>query len=336
MTASGSSHMARDDGRAPGSSSSSHMGTPNKKRRLNMPAHEQDEDNSEWTVVSRNKTPTAASPTAAGKSNYHSNLNPRAMAPARSRPKANPYSVFMPRAPLTPEQRKEHEALLRRQLYIKTVGESIQKMAKAKPLHMKKLIEEAAGCPVESIMRTEEGLRLTFSTEEKRQKAQQITSLAGVCAEVSVPRALARSQRPKQTPQEVEYEVRGVIFGLEEDEDNLLEIASELRAKYAKKMVGYPKYAKKMVGYPKGHTLPEYVHIFGQRFRIHTYIPRPKRYSKCQTFGPSGRECSNPPKCCRCGQGHSREDCGNTQSPKCLNCRGPHSAASMECPKYRV
>jgi len=298
MAASGSSHMARDDGRAAGSSSSgsSHMGTPNKKRRLNMPTHEQDEDNSEWTVVTRNKAPTAASPTAAGKSNYHSNLNPRAMAPARSRPKANPYSVFMPRAPLTPEQRKEHEALLRRQLYIKTVGDSIQKMAKAKPLYTKKLVEEAAGCPVDSITRTAEGLRLTFSTEERRQKAEQITSLAGVGAEVSVPRALTRSQRPKLAPQEVDYEVRGVIFGLEEDEVNLPEIASEIGAKYVKKMGGPNSTCKAVIlGYPKGHTLPEYVNVFGQRFRVHTYLPRPKRCTNCQVFGHLGRDCPNPP-----------------------------------------
>src|SRR6218665_2695210 len=90
-----------------------------------------------------------------------------------------------------------------------------------------------------------------------------------------------------------------------------------------------------IVGYPKGHTLPAYVIICGQRFRVQTYIPCPKRCTNCQAFGHLGRDCPNP-QMLPLRQGHNRDKCGNIEKPKCTNCGGPHSAAYRECPKYKV
>src|SRR6218665_2188427 len=127
-------------------------------------------ENREWTVVARNKGKTG------GKTSLTKNLNPRAAAPARPRA-LDKYSVFLPRAPLTPEQKQE--ALLRRQLFIKTEGDTLQKMARTKPLQLRKSVEEAAGCPVEGIKRMPDGLRLTFSTEERKKMAMKMAVVAG-------------------------------------------------------------------------------------------------------------------------------------------------------------
>src|SRR6218665_1221381 len=129
-------------------------------------------ENREWTVVARNKGKTG------GKTSLTKNLNPRAAAPARPRA-LDKYSVFLPRAPLTPEQKHEQEALLRRQLFIKTEGDTLQKMARTKPLQLRKSVEEAAGCPVEGIKRMPDGLHLTFSTEERKKMAMKMAVVAG-------------------------------------------------------------------------------------------------------------------------------------------------------------
>src|SRR6218665_1841905 len=51
---------------------------------------------------------------------------------------------------------------------------------------------------------------------------------------------------------------------------------AEINALYVRKMGGPNSQTKAaIVGYPKAHTLPTYVIICGQRFRVHTYIPDP-------------------------------------------------------------
>ena len=52
----------------------------------------------------------------------------------------------------------------------------------------------------------------------------------------------------------------------------------------------------------------------------------------CQRFGHIGRNCTNPPKCPRCGNAHQKQYCSDIIS--CANCNGNHYAFSQKCPQF--
>src|SRR6218665_2091285 len=250
-------------------------------------------ENREWTVVARNKGKTG------GKTSLTKNLNPRAAAPARPRA-LDKYSVFLPRAPLTPEQKQEQEALLRRQLFIKTEGDSLQKMARTKPLQLKKSVEEAAGGPVEGIKRMPDGLHLTFSTEERKKMAMKMAVVAGQRTEVSEPRALTRPTKPQQPQNEADYEVKGVIFGLEEEEENLPEIAAEINVRKLCEKDGRPKFTNES----RHCRLPERAHAACIRNYMRAALsgtnvyPSPQTLHKLPGFRAPGEGLPQPSQCC--------------------------------------
>jgi len=57
---------------------------------------------------------------------------------------------------------------------------------------------------------------------------------------------------------------------------------------------------------------------------------------KCNAFGHVIKHCRGKETCSKCSGAHSYESCPNKESPKCINCKGPHSAAYRGCPKYNA
>jgi len=54
---------------------------------------------------------------------------------------------------------------------------------------------------------------------------------------------------------------------------------------------------------------------------------------RCQGFWHIAANCHHMPRCVRCGEGHSVEQCTRPRNdPVCCHCNGPHHAAYRQCP----
>lgn len=67
--------------------------------------------------------------------------------------------------------------------------------------------------------------------------------------------------------------------------------------------------------------------------KVRPYIPQPTRCFNCQAIGHPASRCARI-KICPCGDSH--DELIPCRDPKiCVNCRGPHSAAYLNCPKLK-
>ena len=80
--------------------------------------------------------------------------------------------------------------------------------------------------------------------------------------------------------------------------------------------------------------LPEHISVGYLRVKVTTYVPSPLRCFKCQKYGHGSKNCRNSATCPKCGCDAHDGECSNPQ--KCINCKGDHSAASKECPSWRL
>ena len=87
----------------------------------------------------------------------------------------------------------------------------------------------------------------------------------------------------------------------------------------------------------ESHTLPKFVTIGLQDYQVFTYVAPVHRCQKCNRFGHLKKECKTKKQiCARCSQpGHNTPDCKAVTS-RCVNCKGPHSAAYLGCPEYKL
>lgn len=191
----------------------------------------------------------------------------------------------------------------------------------------------ASLCVSEAIQISGGSLKIVCRSETDKEKIRTTSYIDGQKIEWSEPRALARPTRPDQPVQRpaVSYDVKGVIFGL--DEDTLKEIAAEIGARYIQ-TIGKPESKAKIVAYENGSELPEHVEVDGFRYKVRQFFNKPIRCNKCQQFGHLEAVCRTDFKCCRCGQARDRRACKNIEKPKCVNCSGSHSATYLQCPKY--
>ena len=67
--------------------------------------------------------------------------------------------------------------------------------------------------------------------------------------------------------------------------------------------------------------------------RVDPYIPNPLRCFKCQRFGHHKNNCKRKAACAKCGSGE-HDDSSCTETHLCVNCKGPHTAFSRDCPEW--
>ena len=66
------------------------------------------------------------------------------------------------------------------------------------------------------------------------------------------------------------------------------------------------------------------------------YVPSPRRCFRCQKSGHDSKICRAIEEVCQtCATlGHSKDTCPYSDNPNCLNCKGPHTAFSRDCPRF--
>ena len=75
-------------------------------------------------------------------------------------------------------------------------------------------------------------------------------------------------------------------------------------------------------------------------YQTRDYRPEPTRCFNCQSFGHLARNCQATTRCALCAATHDTRQCPHPAQGKipykCHNCNGPHSAASLRCPRRRI
>ena len=86
----------------------------------------------------------------------------------------------------------------------------------------------------------------------------------------------------------------------------------------------------------QGTTLSKKIRLGFEQFDVYLYVPSPRRCLKCQKFGHNTRVCRAREEVCQtCATpGHSKDTCPNSDNPKCLNCKGSHTASDRDCPRF--
>ncbi|KAL0880178.1 hypothetical protein ABMA27_002643 [Loxostege sticticalis] len=85
----------------------------------------------------------------------------------------------------------------------------------------------------------------------------------------------------------------------------------------------------------KGQVLPKRVFCFHNSIPVETYQLPTIQCMNCCRFGHVKAQCRSQPRCFRCAQPHSADNC-NVQEDKatCLQCSGPHYALNRSCPEH--
>lgn len=82
----------------------------------------------------------------------------------------------------------------------------------------------------------------------------------------------------------------------------------------------------------KSAVIPSYIYAFGCRFGVEKYMFSVMQCSACWKFGHIRKYCPyNKILCPKCGNEHSNCE---TQTFKCLNCKGPHMSLDKTCPTF--
>src|SRR6218665_1628440 len=242
------------------------------------------------------------------------------------------------RPPLTEEKKIKFKDNLSKTVFVTGEANMIQRLFHTKPVQMFKEISARAGGEVDQIVRTNKGLRILTKNEEQKNQILKLNNLCGHSVTVSLPYSLEKNSHENISHNKaVEFKVKGVIHGIEEEDENLKELAEAIGAVQIKR-IGNPETSKTaLVTFEQGMNLPPFIQAFGRRFKVHAFIPKPMRCDKCQQFGHTKFKCSRPEICSRCGENHSYELCPyrhNSEIKKCINCHGEHSAAYRGCPEY--
>lgn len=82
-----------------------------------------------------------------------------------------------------------------------------------------------------------------------------------------------------------------------------------------------------------GTTLPDYVMIDHVLIPVRLFSPKPMHCTKCKRYGHTESLCANKPRCGRCGQLHTEEQCEISEIV-CLHCKQKH-VDQKDCSFYK-
>ncbi|XP_063241205.1 uncharacterized protein LOC134541594 [Bacillus rossius redtenbacheri] len=85
----------------------------------------------------------------------------------------------------------------------------------------------------------------------------------------------------------------------------------------------------------EGQTLPPYISIFKEIYKVTPKVQSVTMCYQCHRFGHTAKNCrSTTPRCATCLLVHGQA-CPTVGTPQCVNCRGPHSALNKKlCPMW--
>ena len=145
-----------------------------------------------------------------------------------------------------------------------------------------------------------------------------------------------------------EPEFKGVISGISVDLDDDKKKLDEIKESTKRQGVTFCKRLNRrdkdgklvptrtILLFFRANKLPESIKLGYEQIPVRAYSEQVVRCYKCQIFGHVAKHCrSSKVRCPRCSEEHTFQECDKkSETPKCANCGGPHSAAYKGCPKY--
>src|SRR6218665_3254157 len=184
-------------------------------------------------------------------------------------------TINQSRPPLTEEQRNRLKEVQLRTVFIGGHKDDLRKYFKHMPRQLNKEILEKTKGSVDNIVLTQKGvLKIISKDEAQKNQLLKIQSLNDKPVKTSIPFCLtvpneSKSEPPPVKAPETEYFVKGVVFGLLENQENLDEIALEVKAHHIFRL-GNQEFSKAtLIAYPKETVLPEFLEVDGRRYKVH-------------------------------------------------------------------
>jgi len=106
---------------------------------------------------------------------------------------------------------------------------------------------------------------------------------------------------------------------------------------FVKAGIKLPLYMVSLPKNPASKSIFNEPSLFNIAVKVEAYkSTNPAQCFKCQRFGHSSIYCGFTPRCVTCFGSHLAKDCTKTleQTPKFINCEGPHTANYKQCPEF--
>jgi hypothetical protein len=192
---------------------------------------------------------------------------------------------------------------------------------------------------VETIQIVNGSIRITCQTDQQVQKLLKVTQLLDKPVAVTLPRRLQPAGADNSADVKEKW-TKGVIKRVPPhvtDEH----IALDTGAVWVHRIIKGNRAGRRptrtvIVAFTS--ALPTSVTVGLVSFKVHAYVPLPRRCTNCQRFGHKTGHCSAcDPTCAKCGESHATPACTRTDSEtfKCPNCGLKHSAAYRGCAKFK-
>lgn len=245
----------------------------------------------------------------------------------------------MHKRPWTDEQRKIQEEKNTRTVYI--TGEDkddLVRFFRHKPRQLSKELTDQANGQIDKVYLNKKGhLCVIAQNASQKNKLLKLNRLNNKSVTTSLPFVLNKLKSETKTTSIIrkpnaDYQVKVVIYGLQESQANMDDIAEDLGADYMCRL-GDPDFSNvTLVAFKNNKTIPSVLEIDNRKFKTHAFVPTPIRCDRCQSFGHLKANCVRDAICSRCTGHHEYKDCNIDR--KCANCGQAHSAAYRRCPVY--
>lgn len=84
-----------------------------------------------------------------------------------------------------------------------------------------------------------------------------------------------------------------------------------------------------------GDSLPREISLYHVKTKVSPYVKKTVQCLKCFRFGHIAKYCRGKPRCPSCGdEDHPNIAC-QVNTPRCLNCKGPHKSTYKECNVFK-
>jgi hypothetical protein len=231
-------------------------------------------------------------------------------------------------------------------VFIKGKSSSIIKLAKKNCSKFQKSFDTAFGKPNNVIfLYKTECVKVICCNTQQRDKILGVTQIDDFLIEPSLPRSQNKDENGKQNRENTNHFdseqrlVKRVIYGVGVDtsEEDIKQETGAISVRRLKKREGGSLVPMTVIILGFNSEPPNQVKIGYTPFVVKPYFPPPIRCDHCQRFGHTRPVCKQNIRCSFCSGEHGYLACPQnkkTDSPKCANCNGDHSAAFRECPTY--
>src|ERR1043165_6821924 len=180
--------------------------------------------------------------------------------------------------PMTEEQRKHQHELNLGTLYVSGEGDYLSKLFNHKPRQLNKELLEVAGGQIDKVYLNKGILRIVARDVSQKNKLLKLQYLNNKPVKTSLPFFLTKSQSDYNKPlpvQNTNYFVKGVIYGLQEEQSNLDEIALEIGAHHMHRLGNAEHSQTVFVAYTKDSILPPFIEVSGRNIEFVFLCPSP-------------------------------------------------------------